>query len=92
MKPLTIPCQECMLIPICRHKRFLELIYDCSLIGELWRDSKFNNSPFWDNIIYAQDILQSTQWRIKQTPINQGRILYSIEQEIWTNETTNTTM
>lgn len=82
MKQSTRPCKDCMLIPICKHKRFLKLIYDCSLIGELWRDSKFNNSPFWDNIINSQEILQPTQWRVKQTPINQHRISYSIEQDI----------
>lgn len=28
----SIPCKDCLIIPICRHKQYTQLIYDCDLL------------------------------------------------------------
>jgi hypothetical protein len=50
-KQSTPACQGCMLLPICRHKSFVQLMGDCSLIN--------------DDIRAIERILQPTKWGFK---------------------------
>jgi hypothetical protein len=61
MKTKQLPCKDCMIIPICRHKPFHMLIQECSLISKVW-----HGASFWEILrLDIQTILKPTQWGIK---------------------------
>jgi hypothetical protein len=62
MKTKQSPCKDCILIAVCRHKEFRQLINDCSLLLDLWHDSRY-----LEDMTSTQSILKPTQWRIKET-------------------------
>jgi hypothetical protein len=68
MEIKTSPCKDCMLIPICRNKEFGQFIYDCSLVEQLWKDSRY-----WEDLmINVEFILKPTHWRVNKITTSSG--------------------
>ena len=57
---MNCPCEDCLCVPICRHKGYFKLMNDCSLIN------KYTSSYDNKHLRVADKILQSTQWRINK--------------------------
>ncbi len=59
---MTIPCKDCLLVPSCRHKRYMTLFEDCILLRR--------HIPFHDhthrrdiyNMNNLQDLLKPSRW------------------------------
>lgn len=80
------PCQDCLIIPVCRHKKLHNLISDCSFVRNLFYDN-WNHTKFWEDITYVENILKPTQWSISSTIMSKD-----IERRYKINETINKTM
>jgi len=57
------PCIDCLLIPICRHKRYLELFQDCSLLRIYEPNYTKSVKRSKDRIQIIKDHIHSTIWR-----------------------------
>jgi hypothetical protein len=66
-KPI-IPCKECLLKPICRHKSFRRLLEDCSLLFEY--EPAINN-PLLRNVdkLFELEKILEPSWYISYDPI-----------------------
>ena len=57
---MNCPCEKCICLPVCRHKKYSRLFTDCSLIKEYMtclapiRD--------WDRIYHLEKIIKPTRW------------------------------
>lgn len=52
-----IPCQDCLMIPICRFKNYWKLFADCILIRQ------YSNKKH--NMIHIQNILKPMTWTME---------------------------
>ncbi len=59
---MKVPCKECLLISMCRHKYYSNLFRECSLVA------KFVNSPGKHNgrIVLVHDALKPTKWEAQR--------------------------
>ena len=64
---MKIPCKDCILIPICRHKTFAMLMMECQLVKE-YDDKHIQRSGnnYFVSVREIQDILNPTQWKYKK--------------------------
>ena len=58
-----IPCKECLLLPTCRHKRYLDLFFDCSLIAERIRRPDWPALRDSKAIYELESLFKPTNWR-----------------------------
>lgn len=61
----SCPCDGCVCIPVCRHKSWSNLIYQCSLIYNY-----INSYTSYDGVFYyklvMEEILKPTEWRLDE--------------------------
>lgn len=75
-------CKGCICIPICRHKRYEVLLFQCSIVAtEILGPSV--NLNFWDKLREIMKDLGTTKWLIKKHStgeyiINKGEFLSSL--------------
>jgi hypothetical protein len=65
MTTKKFPCEDCILLAICRHKRYDQTFFDCSLIFKLIPMFQCFNVRDKDKIFLLQDILKPTAWAYK---------------------------
>ena len=53
------PCHNCICVPVCRHKTFSSLYFDCALMQRYF--SQVNAHAY----IHLQDILRPTKWKVQ---------------------------
>jgi hypothetical protein len=75
-----IPCEECLLVPICRYKDYRELVRNCLLIFDLLYfdrllDSTCRTSDFRNKVLGIEQTVKPTRWFIKRngTGTDDGR-------------------
>ncbi|MHA1972864.1 MAG: hypothetical protein ACTSW1_07720 [Candidatus Hodarchaeales archaeon] len=69
---MVIPCYECVCLPVCRHKMFLELIRQCELVNDylykLRGDNQYRyrwpRDRFWPRAVNTETVLQPTCWKM----------------------------
>ena len=64
-----IPCEECLLIPICRHKKYQQFVRECeSIYSELYIDKIFDATcreyNFKHLILKVETLMNPTKWRV----------------------------
>ena len=63
---MKTPCQNCICVPICRHKKFPELIEECSHAYEFLSLSIEGPEANWvawrDEVIAVEEHLRPTLW------------------------------
>ena len=65
-----VPCEECLLIPICRNKYFIDMKNDCSLLEEfLFTGSILNTrkTDFHKRITEVYKIMTPLYWEVGKT-------------------------
>lgn len=64
---MQIPCKDCICVPICRHKDYLDLFIDCDilLVYEPKYGSCTKRNP--SNIFRIQKTLKPTTWIFKHS-------------------------
>ena len=72
---MKIPCENCLLVPRCRHKEYSLLFNECKLIVSVmythgFADSRYRNHAWERNVIYLEKILRPTKW--KTDSVGQG--------------------
>jgi hypothetical protein len=71
IKIMKIPCEGCLLIPVCRHKAYSFLMLDCLLLSQSMYtngvvDSNFRK-PEWEELIFSlRDLIKPTKWGIEE--------------------------
>ena len=59
---MNCPCENCICLPVCRHKKYSRLFKDCSLIKEY--------IPFGNRkkkyLYQIEEIMKPTCWRLKK--------------------------
>lgn len=62
MKSKKCPCEECLIIPICRHKYYVSLFRQCSILTEYERS--YTSVLGWDfnRILAIENALKPTKW------------------------------
>lgn len=58
-----VPCEDCICVPICKHKSYLDLFFQCSIAMFY---SPINNPKRMQYLYAMSKTLNSTQWRIDQ--------------------------
>jgi len=89
------PCLNCMIVPVCRHKPFMQMSHECELIKEFNPSYSYSNinssvakhvSSSRDRILIIENILKPTAWEYKLIPeLDANRMLivpkgYTIEE------------
>jgi hypothetical protein len=64
-KPIKCPCEDCLCVPICRHKNYTSLFYDCSLIDDYTREKPFKAKMSSPRVKILEDILKPSKWSIR---------------------------
>lgn len=67
MTNIKYPCEECICIPICRHKKYTDLVRNCSiLISTLYVDKKLiignRRSSFNRDILILEATIKPVSW------------------------------
>lgn len=57
---MKCPCEDCLCVPICRHKNYFSLFNSCRLIDKYVKRSGDDNST----LKITQNILQSPWWNV----------------------------
>lgn len=62
-----VPCKECLIIPLCRHKNYETLLSNCNTLHKLlYRQKKlirdYRVPEFEEMIIEIEYVLQPTKW------------------------------
>lgn len=68
---MNIPCEQCLLIPICRHKIYAELM-TCDLLSNVVYSTKVDNNHvftfesenYYEALIKAKETLRATKWEV----------------------------
>jgi len=64
------PCEECILIPICRHKPYFQLLDECSLLKPMYERPACvlnESSPYTNQKKILIKHLNPTTWTINKT-------------------------
>ena len=64
MGEVIVPCKECLLIPICRHKCFLSVFIECSISRDYEPDYAIINKRNRERLIQVSEALNSTRWYV----------------------------
>jgi len=59
---MTCPCEDCLCVPICRHKRYIPLI-KCSILNNYIMKASYSTPS--DKIETITTILEPTRWTYK---------------------------
>lgn len=64
------PCENCICVPMCRHKDYGELIRTCSLVRDMLYHGDYVNSlnrrpGFYENIGEMERVLTPVGWELK---------------------------
>ena len=63
-----IPCKDCLLVPICKHKHYNDIIIDCDILCNiLYERSKISGWPsnrklYFHNHVVELDQVFGTKW------------------------------
>ena len=65
------PCEECLMIPICRHKMYTPLMEECSTLAtKLYKhkmpDIRYRRRIFYEIMPEIYSTLKPTKWRIQR--------------------------
>lgn len=63
-----LPCKQCPLIPICRHKDYHSLLLNCTTLFEMLYDVqilevRFRTQNFGSTITELTELMKPTKWR-----------------------------
>jgi len=67
---MKIPCKQCLLIPICRHKSYHALVEECTLAFKYLRLSEDEivnhsiNDCQTERIIKVEELINPTRWQL----------------------------
>jgi hypothetical protein len=65
-----VPCEECMLLPMCRHKHAGPLLEDCSLLTDWQPDISRPMYREGSKLFQLEKILKPTKWYLYS--VNEG--------------------
>ena len=68
-KPIKCPCEDCLCVPICKHKDYSDLFYKCSLIDDYTREKPFKAKMSSSRLKIVVDILQPSKWNIYKNKV-----------------------
>lgn len=61
----TCPCDRCVCIPVCRHKNWTNLIYQCPLIFNYIKSHTSHDGVFYYRLV-IEEILKPTEWKLDE--------------------------
>ena len=61
---MKCPCIDCLLIPVCRHKRFFTVFCECDLLKDYDPQFQFVNKRSFDKLTEVSTVLKSTKWSV----------------------------
>lgn len=70
-----IPCRNCPCIPICRNKKFIDVLTECSLVKEYIPNFSDFKGRDQKRLKEIRDTLKPTKWTISKDP-EELRVLY----------------
>ena len=65
---MIIPCKDCLLIPVCRHKRYVQIMDDCSTVKTYVYDKDFiegiiiEKDALWRRAKELKEVLNSNEF------------------------------
>jgi len=60
---MDIPCIECFMIPLCRHKSYAKLVNDCELVNDFsMGQQERNEHDYFKYLVEIEIILKPTAW------------------------------
>ena len=72
------PCIDCICKPICRHKPYLRMIWECSLIKEYIPDYNHISITNREPLISVESALNPITWRVKKPYTKQSQIFFNV--------------
>ena len=76
---MKCPCDNCICVPICRHKWFDDLTQECSLIHDCLSDEDVDTRK--SNTLLCEESLDPTRWYVGSELEHDHDIVY-IEKDI----------
>lgn len=69
MNDIKCPCEECICVPICRHKHYSQMVRDCIIIGyHLYEEGDFSSKNrvrrFYSYLDIVRYTLNPTKWSV----------------------------
>lgn len=65
---MNCPCDECLCLPICRHKHVHQLFRECKLLQRYNPDYYNMQSEDKSKLFYIQKIMKPTHWEFGYIP------------------------
>jgi len=64
---MKIPCEECLVLSVCRHKSFSRLVTECRILREVNNTLATKTSDgYLVFIVEVQDVLNPTEWEYRR--------------------------
>ena len=73
------PCENCICVPICKHKTFYKLFYDCIYLRIYEPGYLIREERCLERIYGIQNILKSTVWIYEYSP---SLVNYSVQSVV----------
>lgn len=77
---MKCPCEKCLMIPVCRHKMFLDLLETCHIFHKY---TTLHSHAYTDRILYNQvieKILKPTTWTVDENGYITRKVIKVIYQ------------
>ena len=68
MNSKKVPCEQCLLIPSCRHKKYSRLFEECSLLSNCIFGHTIVGRKRCKPLFKLQEILKPTKWIFENRP------------------------
>ena len=62
---MNCPCENCVCLPVCRHKEYYNLFKNCSLIKEYIPDYNIIYKRNKEYVYKLDEIMNPTRWSLK---------------------------
>ena len=68
MNNTKCPCKNCICVPICRHKSYLQMMSQCSIAKDYIPDYSVVHGKNAHKVIAIEQAIGPTTWRMKKEP------------------------
>ena len=62
---IKCPCEKCICLPTCRHKRFVSMVLECSIMNHHLFDHNITSDEYWKRLRKTFKVLGPPRWSLE---------------------------